>query len=297
MRIAAQGSRRMRLIGMVGAVGVAASLMAAGSAQAAVPSLSWGGEGYAEVTVGPLTFDFELLDFSGPDEITRRQSVDIEVGVSGDTTVCSSSLAAIPLLDAVPLVAGVALPSTDDFDYATVSIPVAARGTYQLRIEGTVSQGSSCYFGTPAVVPFSTTIDLFSIDKDLPGPASTAKVTISSSGPNTLVASTYRKSSPIPIRFTVRDPQKRKDLLYSMCMGDTYDCWFEDAAVKPSSTITRTSTGWVKDWGFWWERASPSSCLSYYWQQPDVSVIMVVSNRDGRVIGRKKHSVRLTCRP
>lgn len=283
---------------VVSVVGVAASLLgvAAVPAHAAVPAISWGGDGYAEVTVGPLTFDFEMVEFSAPDEITRRQNVDIEVGVSGDATVCSSSLSAIPLLDAAPLVAGVPLPSADDYDYADVSFPVAARGSYQLRIEGTVSQGSSCYFGTPAVVPFSTTIDLFFIDKDLPGPASTTKVTIASSGPNTLVANTYRKSSSIPIRFTVRDPEKRKDLLYSMCMGDTYDCWFEDSPLKPSSSVKRTSTGWVKDWGFWWERASPSSCLSYYWQQPDVSVIMVVSNRDGRVIGRKKHSVKLTCR-
>ncbi len=267
-------------------------------ASALAPSITWDDEGFASVSAGPLTFDMELVEFSSPKEIRKRQEVDVDIEVSSDASslVCDTNLAAIPLFNGTPIAAGVQLTSSSDYESTTVSFPVSKKGTYAVRIEGSLIQSNSYCYSENYLVPFSTTIDLFTIDEDLPGPASKKKVQISSTGPHTLVANTYRKSSSIRITYYIKDKEKRKDLVHSMCMEDVYDCWFEDLPLKKSKSVKKTSTGWTKTWDFWWERSSPSQCSSYYWQQPDVSAILVVKNRDGVTVGRKKHRVKLTCR-
>lgn len=265
-------------------------------AQAAVPDLRWDSDGMAEVSAPPFTFGFELTDYSDPSEIDERTTVRVELSAEVDGLPCAATVKATPLQDGVPVGEPAYLDATD-YDYVSLAFPVVTAGTYSVQIDASVENGSPvCLPGSTVVTPYATTIDLFTIPEDLPGPASTRRVTITSSGSHTLVANTWSRSPSIRITFTIKDPEKRTDLLHSICMQDTYDCWFEDAALKPKPWTKKTATGWTRTWDFWWERSSPADCVDYYWNQPDVSVILVVSNRDGKVIGRKKHVVKLTCR-
>lgn len=258
----------------------------------------WDSDGMATVSAPPFTFNLELSDFTSPADITKRQIVDVAVSAEVDVDACQAPVKFTPTLDGQPIGPSEYLDAVDSYgDYVSVRVPVAAAGTYGVQIEASVETGSPyCSLGATTTNPYSASIDLFTLPAPLPGPASTRAVSITSSGVHTLAANTWSRSRPIRITFTIKDPERRGDLLHSICMQDTSDCWFEDAQLKPQSYIHRTASGWVRTWDFWWERASPSECVSYYWDQPDVSVILIVSNRDGRVLGRKKHSVKLTCR-
>lgn len=251
----------------------------------------------AEIVAPPFTFSLELSDYSSPREIVQRGIVRVDLGATVAEEACSATIMATPTLDGVAIGTPVSLDAVDAFDAVTLRVPVDMAGSYGLQIDGSVQSGSaSCLGSQTTSTPYATSFELFRIDADLPGPASTHRVAITSSGPHTLVANTWGKSGSIRITFDIRDPEKRTDLVHSICMEDVYDCWFEDAAIRPKSYIRRTSSGWIRTWDFWWERTSPSDCVSYYWNQPDVSVILVVSNRDGKTLGRKKHTVKLTCR-
>jgi len=280
---------------------VALTLLLAPLAQAAAPALKWD-EGEAEVDAPPFEFGFTLGSFDKPAEIRRGQTVRLGVGVYFEDNVCAATLLATPTLDGNPLSTAVVLidgESDDDLydDDVTVRFPVRSKGTYALSIQGVFTRGNPTCFRSPGPSqPYEATIELFTLTKDPPEPASTKKVAITSSGPRTLVANTRGRSPAIRVTFDIKDPEKRKELLHSICMRDTSDCWFEDAPLKPKSYMRKTANGWVRTWDFYWERTSPSTCFSYAWNQPDVSVIMVVSNADGKVIGRKKHTVKLTCR-
>ena len=287
--------KRLSVIGLAGVLFLGLFIP---PAQATKQGIRWDSEGIAEISAPPFLFGFELADYSSPSEIDREGTVRVDLSAELDIDVCSATVKATPLRDGIPVGEPAYLDATESFEYVAVWFPVIATpANYSLQIDASYETAPSalCFSGTRVSTPFTTTIDLFGIDKPLPGPPSTRAVTVTSSGPNTLVASTSGKSRSIRITFTVKDPERRTDLFQSMCMGDAYDCWYEDATLKKSSSIRRTSTGWVKTWDFWWERASPSSCFSYYWNQPDVSVIFLISNSDGKVLGRKKHTVKLTC--
>jgi len=291
------GDHRFLSLGL--AFAVALSIASAPLAQAAAPSLRWD-DGEAEVEAPPFEFEFTLENFNKPSEIRRGQTVRLSIGVSYGFEVCGATLLGTPTLDGNPLGSAVVLiasDSDDDYDDTTVRFPVQTKGTYALSISGAFSQANPTCFRSPgASQPYEATIELFTLSKDPPDPASTKKVSITSSGPRTLVANTRGRSPAIRVTFDIKDPEKRKELLHSICMRDTSDCWFEDSPLKPRSYMRKTANGWVRTWDFYWERTSPSSCFSYAWNQPDVSVIMVVSNADGKVVGRKKHTVKLTCR-
>jgi hypothetical protein len=280
------------------AVVLAMALLPFGSAHGVQPSVRWD-VGFAEVDAPPFLISLDLTDYSKPSQIRRGKVVRVDVEVETESDVCEWNLMVTPTLNDVPIGSPIVLvgQGSYDGDEGTVRFTVESKGTYALRLEGAIRTPTpACREGLSVVNPYLTTIELFTFDQPPPMPASTAKVTITSSGPNTLVASTRSRSGQIGLTFTIKDPQQRKDLLYSICMRDTSDCWIEDAALIPGASTKRTPTAWTRTWGFWWERSSPSSCVSYYWNQPDVSVLMVVSNADGKVIGRKKHSVKLTCR-
>ncbi len=268
------------------------------SAQATLQSIRWDSEGFAEISAPPFTFSFELPDYSNPSEIDREGTVRVDLSAEIDVEVCAATIKATPLRDGIPVGDSAFLDATETFEFVAVWFPVISTpAKYEILIDASYETTSStlCFSGMRVSTPFTTTIGLFEINKPLPGPPSTRPVTVTSSGPHTLVANTRGKSRPIPIIFTVKDPEKRSDLFQSICMGDVYDCWFEDSILKASSSTQRTATGWTRTWGFWWERASPSSCVNYYWNQPDVSVILLISNSDGKILGRKKHVVKLTC--
>lgn len=285
---------RPLLLAMLSAAMIGGGLVA--PAAAATPTVRWDSDGMAEVSAPPFTFGFELVDYTDPAEIDQRAIVRVELSAEVDGLPCAATVKATPLQDGIPVGEPSFIDATD-YDYVSLPFPVSTAGTYSVQIEASVETGSpSCLPGSTVVTPYATTIDLFTIPADLPGPASARRVTITSSGSHTLVANTWGRSAPIRITFSIRDPEKRTDLLHSICMQDTSDCWFDDAALKPKPWAKKTATGWIRTWDFWWERSSPAECLDYYWNQPDVSVILVVSNRDGKVIGRKKHVVKLTCR-
>lgn len=267
-------------------------------AHAARPAIVWDSDGMAEIEAPPFTFSLELADYASPKEIDRIGPVRVDVSAEIAIDACSATLRFTPLVDGIAAGEPAYLDAVDAYAGVAVWFPVESPGTYSLQVEGSYETSTSflCRSGSTTSTPYATVIELFRIDSPLPEPPSTRPVTIASSGPHTLVANTWSRSGSIRITFTVKDPERRTDLVHSICLQDTYDCWFEDAALKPKSYIRRTSTGWVRTWDFWWERSSPSDCLDYYWNQPDVSVILVVSNRDGKVLGRKKHSVKLTCR-
>jgi len=278
-------------------VALATALLTSSPAAVAQTSVKWDSGGFAEIDSAPFTWGLELVDYDSPKEITKQQYVEVEVSVKTASEPCMADLVVIPFRNGVPVGDSEVIDASDSYNVVSVLMPVNAAGTYQLQITGSVTTGNPfCFTGDQVTVPYLALIDLFTLAKNLPGPASKSKVVISSSGPNTLVANTRAKSSPIAIRFTVTDNKKRRDLLYSICMTDIWDCWIEDAKLAKKSNIRKTANGWIVDWGFWWERTSPSSCLTYRWQQPDVSVILSISNPDGKVIGRKKQSVKLTCR-
>jgi hypothetical protein len=288
--------RARSLVATVGAIAVIGAVLAA-PADATAPGIRWDSDGTAEIVAPPFTFGLELTDYSSPAEITQRQVVRVDLSAETDVDACTATIRATPTLDGVPIGEPAYLDAVDSYDYVTLRFPVDAPGSYALQIEGSVETGSYlCLSGPTTSTPYSTSIELFRLDSALPGPASTRRVTITSSGPHTLVANTWSKSQPIRITYTIKDPERRNDLLHSICMQDTSDCWFEDARIVKRSYIRKTATGWVRTWDFWWERSSPSDCLAYYWDQPDVSVILIVSNRDGKELGRKRHTVKLTCR-
>lgn len=295
---ATPGARRVRQV-MAGllSVGLLGGILVA-PAHAAAPAIAWDSDGMAEIAAPPFTFTLELADYSSPKEIDREGDVRVDLSAALDIDACSATVRATPLKDGVPVGEPAYLDATDSYDYVSVWFPVDSPGTYALQIDASYETSPSflCSAGTVTSTPYATTFDLFRIDRELPGPPSSRKVTITSSGSHTLVANTWSRSPSIRITFTIKDPEKRTDLLHSICMQDTYDCWFEDVALKPKPWTKKTSTGWTRTWDFWWERSSPAQCLGYYWNQPDVSVILVVSNRDGKVLGRKKHVVKLTCR-
>ena len=278
-------------LGMLGGILVA-------PAYGAAPSIAWDSDGVAEISAPPFTFGLELADYSSPKEIDRESDVRVDLSAELDVDACSATVRATPLKDGVPVGEPAYLDATESYEYVSVWFPVDSPGSYALQIDASYETSPSflCSPGTLTSTPYATTIELFRIDRPFAPPPSTRKVTITSSGPHTLVANTWRRSSPIRITFTIKDPERRTDLLQSICMEDVYDCWLEDVALKPKPWAKRTATGWIRTWDFWWERTSPSDCVSYYWNQPDVSVILVVSNRDGKVLGRKKHVVKLTCR-
>jgi len=268
-------------------------------AQAASPYLKWDDEAMATVSAPPFEFEFELQNVDKPSNIRRDRVVRVAIGVYGNESLCGWQLSATPTLNDEAIGTPVALPSTDDFltDEAIVRILVNDRGSYAVRIVGEFTSGNpSCFASQSAVTPYETSIELFNLAKPPPPPPTSTKVKITSSGPSVLVANTRAKSRPIRITFKIQDPEKRKDLLHSICMRNTYDCWFEDGALVPKPWAKRTSQGWTRTWDFWWEKSSRSACLAYSWRQPDVSVLLVVSNADGKVIGRMKHRVKLTCR-
>jgi hypothetical protein len=273
--------------------------VSASPVHATVGALKWDEDGEAEVEAPPFVFSFSFENINKPSEIRQDQVVRLGVSVTPNSSVCEATLLVTPTLDGSP--SGSAMVLIDgDYDYfddeVTVRFPVRSRGAYGINIEGSFNGGGpSCWSEIGAPEPYAASIELFTLTKAPPKPESTKKVSITSTGPRTLVANTRGRSPSIRITFTVKDPDKRK-LLHSICMKDTYDCWFEDSAMAPRSFMRKTPTGWIRTWDFYWERASPSSCLSYYWNQPDVSVILVVSNADGKVVGRKKHTVKLTCR-
>lgn len=265
-------------------------------AHAAQPRVIWDDVGAAEVSAPPFAFSLELSDFTSPREITYRQDVDLEFSAEVPFAACSATVRATPTLNGTVIGEPAYVDAAGFGDTVVLRFPVASAGTYALAIEASVETSEGpCSFGVVST-PFATTIELFKMEQGLPGPASREKVAIASSGPHTLVARTGSRSATIPIRFTITDQQKRRDLLHSICLQDTSDCWIEDEPLSGSSWARRTPTGWTRDWGFWWERTSPSDCLSYYWSQPDVSVIIVISNRDGKRVGIKRHAVKLTCR-
>ena len=274
------------------------TFVAVNPAHAVVPTVKWDDGGMAEVVAPPLTWELELTEFSNPREITQRQIVEVDVSLVDEIEACSAELVMIPQRDGVPIGDPVAIDAGEYYAYESVYVPVNVAGTYQIAITGNiVTANPYCFIGSPLSTPYAITIDLFTIEQDIPGPAGREKVQVSSSGVHTLTANTQSKSRSIRITFDVRDPEKRSNLLYRICVKDSYDCWFEDAPLRKRSNIKKTSEGWRVTWDFYWERSSPSDCLSYYWRQPDVGVVLVVSNRDGRQVGRKKHGVRLTCRP
>lgn len=286
----------------IGSAGLMAlALFSAPIAQAAAPAVKWD-DGEAAVEAPPFEFDFTMWNVDKPSEIRRGQTARLGVEVSFGLDVCEATLLGTPTLDGNPLGTAVVLVDGDsdyglDYDDVTVRFPVRTKGTYALSISGAFSQANPTCFRSPGPSqPYEATIELFTLAKDPPDPASTKKVSITSSGPRTLVANTRGRSPAIRIIFEIKDPEKRKELLHSICMRDTSDCWFEDSPLKPRSYMRKTANGWVRTWDFYWERTSPSTCFSYAWNQPDVSVIMVVSNADGKVVGRKKHTVKLTCR-
>lgn len=284
--------------GLVGAIALAASAFSlAPSTQAAQPSIKWDGGGMADISAPPFTWELELTDYTNPKEITKREKVEVEVELDTDIEPCSANLNLIPMRDGAPIGPPVPIDGAELYAYESVYLPVNVAGTYQLAIQGSIVEADLfCSSSNTTTTPYNVTIDLFTIAEDLPGPASRKKVKVTSSGPSTLVASTRSKSPTIRITFDIKDPEDRDDLLYRICMNDSYDCWFDDANIRKKSNIKKTADGWQITWRYWWERSSPSDCLSYYWQQPKVSVLLLVSNRDGRQIGRKKHGVRLTCR-
>lgn len=286
-----------RLVAGLLSVGLLGGLFAA-PARAAAPGIVWDSDGMAEVAAPPFTFSLELADYSSPKEIDRESEVRVDLSAELDIEVCSATVRATPLKDGIPVGEPAYLDATDSFDYVSVWFPVDSPGSYALQIDASYETSPSflCSAGTLTSTPYATTFELFRIEKAFPPPPSTRKVAITSAGSHTLVANTWSRSAPIRITFTIRDPEKRTDLLHSICMQDTYDCWFDDAALKPKPWTKKTATGWTRTWDFWWERSSPAECVDYYWNQPDVSVILVVSNRDGKVLGRKKHVVKLTCR-
>jgi hypothetical protein len=280
------------------AIVMATALLPVGSAHALQPNVRWD-YGSAEIEAPPFLVSLDLPDYSKPSQFRRGAVVRVDVEVETESDVCEWNLVITPTLNDNPIGAPIVLvgEGSYDFDDGTVRLSVNSAGTYALRLEGAVRTPTPlCREGSSVVTPYLTSIELFTFDQAPPNPASTAKVAITSSGPHTLVANTRSRSRQIGLTFRITDPQKRKDLFYSICMRDTSDCWIEDAKLVPGAATKRTSTGWIRTWGFWWERSSPSSCASYYWRQPDVSVILVVSNADGKVVGRKKHGVKLTCR-
>jgi hypothetical protein len=291
------GARKVFLI--ISSLAIGASFLGAAPASAAAPSLKWDEDGEAAVEAPPFVFDFVLENVNKPAEIRKDQVVRLGVSVAPNASVCESTLLGTPTFNGAPIASAIVLISGESDDYdddVTVRFPVRSRGTYGLNIEGSFNLGGpSCWRGIGAAEPYAASIELFSLAKDPPKPESTKKVTITSSGPRTLVANTRSRSRSIRITFTVKDPDKR-NLLHSICMKDTYDCWFDDDPMVQRSYMRKTSTGWIRTWDFYWERTSPSTCFSYYWNQPDVSVILVVSNAEGKVVGRKKHTVKLTCR-
>jgi hypothetical protein len=285
-----------RALTVAGAAAVLGSVLTA-PAQASSPGIRWDTDGMAEITAPPFTFSLELTDFSSPQEITRRQVIRVDLSATTDVDACAATIRATPTLHGVAIGEPAYVDAVDSYDAVTLRFPVEGAGSYSLQIDGSIETGSAyCLSGPTASTPYATTIELFRIDKALPGPASTRPVSIASSGAHTLVANTWSRTGSIRVTFAIRDPEHRGDLLHSICMEDTYDCWFEDAPLESRAAIHRTSAGWLRTWDFWWERASPSDCVSYYWDQPDVSVILVVTNRDGKTVGRKKHTVKLTCR-
>lgn len=285
----------------LGAVTVAAALalsISIPAASAAAPSLRWDSDGMAEVEAPPFLFSLELTDYTSPTEIDREGDVRVDISAEVTIDVCSATVKATPLRDGLPVGEPAYIDAEESWDYVAVWVPVVdATASYALQIEASYETSTS-YFCSPSSItstPYATTIDLFQITAPLPGPPSTTPVTITSSGPNTLVANPYRKSRPIQITFTVKDPERRTDLLESICMKDLSDCWIEDEKVKDKSWSKRNSTGWVRQWGFWWERAGILDCYSYAATRPNVSVIYAVSNSDGKILGKAKHPVRLTC--
>lgn len=284
---------------LVGLALLAASGLVAVPAHAALPSVKWDEDGMAWVEAPPFEFEFELENVTNPSQIRRGQVVRLSIGVVGDADLCETVLIARPTLNGEPNGDPVALVSDEwDFDeYVTVRFPVNTRGTYAVTIEGALSRPNpNCFSAPGASEPYSASIEMFTLAEDPPAPQSTKKLVITSSGPRTLVANTRGRAPSIRITYTIKDSEKRAGLLHSICMRDTDDCWFEDAKMTKKSYMRKTSTGWVRTWDYYWERVSPSTCVSYYWNQPDVSVLLVVSNADGKVIGRKKHTVKLTCR-
>lgn len=294
------GVRARRTLGLLGSTVAAAALVGGlltQPASAAVQGVKWDSDGTAEIIAPPFTFGLELTDYSSPAEITREQVVRVDLSVETNVDACSATIKATPTRDGLPIGEPAFLDALDSYDYVTLRFPVDAAGSYALQIEGSIETGEYlCQPSSITSTPYSTSIELFTMASALPGPASTRRVTITSSGPHTLIANTWGKSQPIRITFSIKDPERRNDLVHSICMQDTSDCWFEDARIVKRSYIRKTPTGWVRTWDFWWERSSPSDCLAYYWDQPDVSVILVVSNRDGKELGRKRHTVKLTCR-
>jgi len=291
------GARRALSV-VIGLI-VAASWLGVPAASAAAPSLKWDEDGEAIVDAPPFIFEFMLENVNKPSEIRKDQVVRLGVTVDSELNVCEATLLGTPTLNGEPISSAIVLVQGEMYDFdddVTVRFPVRSRGTYGLNIEGSFNAGNpSCWRGVGAAEAYAASIELFTLVKDPPKPESTKKVTITSTGPHTLVASTRSRSRSIRITFTVKDPDKR-NLLHSICMKDTYDCWIDDDPMVQRSYMKKTPTGWIRTWDFYWERSSPSSCLSYYWNQPDVSVILVVSNAEGKVVGRKKHSVKLTCR-
>lgn len=267
-------------------------------ASAAAPGVRWDSDGMSEVEAPPFLFSLELTDYTSPAQIDRE--VDVRVDFSAEVTidVCSATVKAMPLRDGLPVGEPAYIDAEESWDYVAVWVPVIdATASYALQIEASYETSTSylCSPDSTTSTPYAATIDLFQITAPLPGPPSTTPVTITSSGPNTLVANPYRKSRPIQITFTVKDPERRTDLLESICMKDLSDCWIEDEKVKNKSWSKRNSAGWVRQWGFWWERAGILDCYSYAAARPNVSVIYAVSNSDGKILGKKKHPVRLTC--
>lgn len=269
-------------------------------AEAVRPAVIWDSTGSAEIEAPPFILEFEFADYTKPSQIRTGALVHLDVYAEiDDSEVCGWQLTVTALHDGEPVGTPVNLSGEDYFDDddGTLRIPVERKGTYTAQVEGFVFvKTPGCYEGGSTRRVYQTSIELFDLKQNPEPAASKAKVIISSSGSHTLYASTRGRSSSIRIIYTITDKENREKLNYSICMDDEWDCWFEDSQLKPSSSVRKTSTGWIKTWDYYWERVSPSTCFSYYWNEPTVSVLLIVSNADGKNIGRKKHYVRLTCR-
>jgi len=291
-----------------------AILLVTPNANAVQPSAKWDEARYTH-TEGPFRVDFALDGYAKPSQIAFGEQVTLGVDTwkrSGEEA-CTAEFTATVLRDGVPITAPKRV-AVDQFDFTNVPFPAEGPGRYTMTIQGTRTSDDvfdDNWCETP--IPYSTTAQLFTLKKSGAGKSDKTRVKVKSSGGRWITASTRGKSPTLPISFTVKSKKSQDDLLYTICLHDgeyefhgvgtnlydenyTSDCYFKLSKMRPTSTLTKTASGWQKKWGLWWERTKPSTCISYYLNEPKAHVMMYVTSTDGQILGRKKHSVKISCR-
>jgi hypothetical protein len=252
-----------------------------------------------------------MTDFNGPTDIRQQDRVALTVTPStADDSICIQPLAFTVLIDGAPTIAhGYYDPDTDD-NAAFTTQPITA-GRYELSIQGSYGTGGSYGSNCTGTAPYAATVPLFLIPTTRPVRASTAAVEITNTGRHFVVASSRYRTPAYAITYNVKDRQHRA-ATYSVCLfndddgysrGDDItdaassdDCYGGPWPLARTSAITRTSSGWTLSWGQWWNRLSPSTCASWYWNEPQGSIQMLVANADGIIIGTRRHMITLSCR-